>query len=136
MITISDQMFLSRLLGEVRNQPFAWGMNDCNTLAILWMDRVSNSDVLLSVEGQYHSFSEAVKFYKDFPSWRSILDTLGWEQVTTLRNGDLILRQGKSFVFAHIFLEGLGYSIDRHKGLVAGRFGGQIDKCEVMRCLR
>lgn len=129
-------MFLSRMLGEVQLQPFAWGMNDCNTLAVSWMDRVSNSDVLCAIEGNYTSFSEAVTFYKNFPSWRSILDTLGWGQVTTLRNGDLILRQGKSFVFAHIFLEGLGYSVDRHKGLVAGRFGGQIDKCEVMRCLR
>ena len=136
MITISDQMFLSRLLHEVQKHPFQWGVNDCNTLAVEWMDRVSNSDVLSSIEGKYRSFSEAIKFYEEFPSWQAILHTLGWDQVDTVRNGDLILRQGKSFVFAHIFLGGLAYSVDRHKGLVAGTFDNHIHKCEVMRCLR
>lgn len=90
--------------------PFEWGQNDCNTLALEFIDIMLPNipSITKDVQGKYSNRYEARKFYRDFKwRWSDYLLSLGFEKVEPLffQPGDLhIHKMGKSLEAVSISL--------------------------------
>lgn len=56
-----------KFIERERLTPYQWGINDCNTLVLQYMDEVFNTKLLHKVYGKYRTKVGAIRFQKKFP---------------------------------------------------------------------
>ena len=87
--------------------PFKWGVNDCNTLILKYLDIVHGPDVLKIALEQYSSRREAIKFQREYGQTLSELCiSLGYTKIppTRARMGDILIIKKKQFEIGHLCL--------------------------------
>lgn len=65
---------------------FSWGYNDCNTMVLEYLSRISPkaNEVYTNVIGQYSSYKEAIKFFKQTSyQWNIVLVEAGYTVTNT-----------------------------------------------------
>tara|TARA_R100000655_G_scaffold2180_2_gene8990 strand:+ start:80 stop:484 length:405 start_codon:yes stop_codon:yes gene_type:complete len=90
-----------------KNKPFSWGVNDCHTLVLKYLDTVWDKDVHKEVFKKYKTKKQAIKYRRDYPE--SLTDGIIKAGATKLppkmaRMGDLLIKDHKLFQLAHICL--------------------------------
>jgi len=88
-------------------KPFSWGVNDCHTLVLKYLDEVWGKDVHKEVFKKYNTKKEAVSYRKEYPE--SLSDGIIKAGATKIppkmaRMGDLLIVDHKLFQLAHICL--------------------------------
>ena len=84
---------LAKFLSTKRHNKFEWGINDCNTLIVDMHDALFGTLFGLAIKGKYTSKIGAYKFQHRFqpaPDW---LAMVGYKQVDTIENGDVVVAQ-------------------------------------------
>lgn len=86
-------------------QPFGWGENDCNILALEWADLLRDAHYADEIRGRYHSERSAVKFQKRhgvrvsglLEQWGAVRVMRGFERI-----GDIVIAAAAAFDYCHI----------------------------------
>lgn len=88
-------MRLAAFLREKRNQPFAWGKNDCCLFAADWVAALTGSDPAADLRGQYHTALGAQRILDAHGGVEGLAKErfIGWPeaQVTYARRGDVLV---------------------------------------------
>lgn len=103
-MTPKIEIDLIHILDRAGSQPFAWGTNDCNTLALEWLDRLQGSQWLKRVKGTYNDLRGAIRVAKSLPRWTDGLIEEGWTEIKKEQAtiGDLAVVSGKSYDIIYI----------------------------------
>lgn len=118
--------------------PFEWGQNDCNTLALEFIDILlpDIKSITDTVKGKYTNRYEARAFYRNFKwRWIDYLEHIGFEQVEPLffQAGDLhIHKMGKSLEAISISLGLDNIIADPRSGICLMNFFQLHDKYEFL----
>lgn len=111
---------LVQMLDEAGRQPFKWGWNDCNTLALAWLDKLQDRGWLKRVQGKYSNLKEAAKFASELPKWTDGLLAEGWIEITAQEAsvGDLVVVSDRLYDRVHIVMGSFMVSIHETEGMV------------------
>ena len=111
---------LVRILDEAGRKPFAWGLNDCNTLALTWLDKLQDRGWLDRVKGKYSNLKEAAKFASKLPNWADGLLAEGWTEISPLEAsvGDLAVVSDRFYDRVHIVMGSYMVSLHESEGMV------------------
>jgi hypothetical protein len=111
---------LIKLLDMAGRRRFQWGINDCNTLALEWLDKVQNKGWLKRVWGKYDDAKGAIKVARSLPRWCDGLVEEGWIEIphTQASVGDLAVMEDKHFDRVHIVLGPHVVSVHESLGMV------------------
>lgn len=105
------------------NSEFAWGDNDCNTLALDYIDFALPNlfNVIDLVRGEYTNRKQAIKFYRNFEfTWLEYLNMIGFYEVPInfFQPGDLhIHKMGKRLEAVSINLGSHNLIADEELGI-------------------
>ena len=94
--------------------PFQWGINDCNTFVLKYLDTVWERDLLKECYGKYTTKEEAVTFQQEYPQMISdaIIETGATKIPPGLaRNGDILVINFGLFELCHLCLGSKGASV-------------------------
>jgi hypothetical protein len=116
----AQEIELVNLLDQAGRKPFSWGLNDCNTLALKWLDKLQGSNWLARVEGTYSDFRGAVKKAAELPNWCDGLLAEGWTEIAVSEAsvGDLGVVSSKHYDMVHIVMGAYMVSIHESEGMV------------------
>lgn len=111
---------LVRILDQAGRKPFAWGWNDCNTLALEWLDKLQDRGWLKRVRGKYSNLKEAVKFASELPKWTDGLLAEVWTEIAAQEAsvGDLAVVSDRLYDLVHIVMGGYMVSLHESEGMV------------------
>lgn len=111
---------LVRILDQAGRKPFAWGWNDCNTLALEWLDKLQDRGWLKRVQGKYSNLKEAAKFAAELPNWCDGLLAEGWTEIAAQEScvGDLAVVSDRLYDCVHIVMGGYMVSLHQSEGMV------------------
>jgi hypothetical protein len=98
------ELYLVQILNRAATQPFAWGRNDCNTLALTWVDHLCGTHYLGTVLNSYCCAKSAIQYAQSMPRWCNGLSELGWHEIprNEARQGDLAVVEDERFDRVHI----------------------------------
>lgn len=119
------------------HQPFKWGQEDCNTLALDFIDLVHPSlpSIINEVRGHYHTSATAREFYRNYRyTWHSYLTEIGFKEVEPMffQAGDFhIHKVGTDLEAVSINLGKDNIIADLKKGICLTSFFGLYDKFEI-----
>lgn len=84
---------LQQFCRERRRMPFAWGTNDCATLAADWVLEATGADPMYGVRGLWSDARQAMERLAELGGMRqAVTDIMGAEILPTLaQRGDLVL---------------------------------------------
>jgi hypothetical protein len=116
----SQEIELVHLLDQAGRKPFIWGWNDCNTLALEWLDKLQDRGWLKRVQGKYSNLKEAAKFAAELPNWCDGLLAEGWTEIEapTASVGDLAVVSDRLYDRVHIVMGGYMVSLHESAGMV------------------
>ena len=116
----SLEIELVQMLDEAGRKPFKWGFNDCNTLALQWLDKLQNRGWLDRVKGKYSDLRGAIKMASELPNWCDGLVEEGWTEITQQEAtvGDLAVVSDKHYDMVHIVMGSFMVSIHETEGMV------------------
>lgn len=109
---IDRTLELVRFARERRGRPFAWGKDDCNTLALEWLDRITGRhDARELALGLYHSAAGAAAHCERLQiRLEDVLRARGAVAVDPrfLHAGDFLLQgqPGEPWQRAHVYMGG------------------------------
>lgn len=111
---------------EYLGKPFAWGVLDCNTLALDWASEVSGLALTSGIYGEYSTEEEAAMFAAGYPQTlaaRAIEAGFAFVDTAHPRPGDLVIvwSPGDKFQRGHIAVgSGRVLSADETRGVHLG----------------
>jgi len=113
-------MELINILDRAGRHPFQWGINDCNTLCLEWLDKLQDRGWLDRVKGKYSNVREAAKFASELPKWTDGLLAEGWIEITAQEAsvGDLGVVSDRLYDRVHIVMGSFMVSIHETEGMV------------------
>lgn len=116
----SMEMELINILDRAGRHPFQWGMNDCNTLCLEWLDKLQDRGWLERVKGKYSNVREAAKFASQQPKWVDMLSDEGWQEISRqdASVGDLAVFSDKHYDRVHIVMGAYMVSLHETDGMV------------------
>jgi hypothetical protein len=116
----SLEIALVQMLDEAGRKPFKWGWNDCNTLALQWIDKLQNRGWLNRVQGKYSNPKQAARFASELPKWADGLLAEGWEEIdgSMASVGDLGVVSDRFYDRVHIVMGGFMVSLHESDGMV------------------
>jgi hypothetical protein len=111
---------LVRILDEAGRNPFKWGWNDCNTLALQWLDKLQDRGWLDRVRGTYSNLREAKKIASELPQWSEGLLAEGWTEISQQEAsvGDLAVVSDRFYDRVHIVMGAYMVSMHESEGMV------------------
>lgn len=114
------EITLINMLDLAGEKPFEWGQNDCNTLALEWLDRVSDTNWLEKVKGTYSDRKTAIKVASELPKWADGLLEEGWVEVHREDStvGDIAIVESKHYDMGHIVMGAHMVSLHETDGMV------------------
>ena len=101
-----------------KGKPFKWGINDCNTFVLSYLDTVWGRDLLKECYGKYDSKESAVEFQQNYPLMISdaIVETGAIKIPPSLaKTGDLLVIDFKLFQLCNLCLGTNGASVEEDK---------------------
>ena len=112
---------LAQFIEQRRDQPFAWGVNDCCTFAADWVQLCTGVDYAQAWRGRYVSGLGAVRVLDDAGGVEALLDALGLQRVAPQQagRGDIVAQQAGRGVTLGICL-GVTTAFVAEAGLVFG----------------
>ncbi|QDP48589.1 MAG: hypothetical protein Unbinned4234contig1002_15 [Prokaryotic dsDNA virus sp.] len=86
--------------------PFKWGVNDCNTLILKFLDEIYGWDVLDIAFERYSNRKEAIKLQKELPTLTEVCLNNGARKIppSRARMGDILIISKRYFELGHICL--------------------------------
>lgn len=131
---IHEYFALGNYLWQQRSRDFAWGVNDCNTFVVDWIDRITGHDRRSEIAGQYSDAGSALRFQRRYTPAPEYLASEGFQRVEDLpRTGDVVLVPKQGFWAAHLIYNGLAWSTGPETNLVAGAIDSLEQPREVWR---
>lgn len=139
---ITRELALAGYLAEHQGRPFTWGVRDCNTVALGWLDIMAGTSELAAVLDQYSTEAEARQFQLEYG--RTLRDVLAGAGLNLVpggarfaRTGDLLLVdvEGEPWTVGHVCTAWELMSIDTGEGcimlpLASAPAGAELWRCE------
>jgi hypothetical protein len=112
---------LANFIEQKRDQPFAWGVNDCCTFAADWVQLCTGVDYAQAWRGRYSSALGAVRVLDEAGGVEALVDALGLHRVEPqlAGRGDIVAQQAGRGVTLGICL-GVTTAFVAETGLVFG----------------
>jgi hypothetical protein len=112
---------LAQFIEQRRDQPFAWGVNDCCTFAADWVQLCTGVDYAQAWRGRYVSGLGAVRVLDEAGGVEVLVDSLGLNRVTPqlAGRGDIVAQQAGRGVTLGVCL-GVTTAFVAEDGLVFG----------------
>jgi len=112
---------LAQFIEQRRDQPFAWGVNDCCTFAADWVQLCTGVDYAQAWRGRYVSGLGAVRVLDEAGGVEALVDALGLHRVAPqlAGRGDIVAQQAGRGVTLGICL-GVTTAFVAEDGLVFG----------------
>lgn len=98
---------------------FEWGINDCNTFVVEYMDWLKGSNIIRAVRGKYWDLKGAYRYCKNVRDLNTGLSEEGFSEVETAQDGDIITYTKRGLVCGHIVGFNRAHSIDVESGYMA-----------------
>jgi hypothetical protein len=86
---------LAQFIEQRRDQPFAWGVNDCCIFAADWVEVCTGEDYAKTWRGRYVSGLGAVRFLDEAGGVEALVDALGLQRVAPqlAGRGDIVAQE-------------------------------------------
>ena len=86
---------LAQFIEARREQPFAWGSNDCCIFAANWVETCTGVDHALAWRGRYSSGLGAARFLDEAGGVEALVDALGLQRVAPqlAGRGDIVAQE-------------------------------------------
>ena len=86
---------LAQFIEQRRDQPFAWGVNDCCTFAADWVQLCTGVDYAQAWRGRYVSGLGAVRVLDEAGGAEALVDALGLQRVAPQQagRGDIVAQE-------------------------------------------
>ena len=86
---------LAQFIEARREQPFAWGSNDCCTFGADWVETCTGVDYALAWRGRYSSGLGAVRVLDEAGGVEALVDALGLQRVAPqlAGRGDIVAQE-------------------------------------------
>lgn len=133
-----DHHKLTEYVRQHVGRPFAWGTEDCATLALGWIDTLLGTNHLERIAGRYSTPEEALRFaVLHGLNWSSLLEELGASPVRCnfQQTGDLITQPGGHFETVGIIVRRHYLTIDEAVGQVVLRRWHHRDPWQAWRLI-
>jgi len=109
---------IAQFIASKRHKPFVWGKNDCHTFVLELNDTLYNENSVAAIYEKYHNLKGCYRLAKSIDAVE-YMQSLGYESAKQIKDGDVILVKHKFGYYSHVALDGVLYSIDPDRGLVA-----------------
>jgi|TARA_R110000824_G_scaffold101231_1_gene240506 hypothetical protein len=118
MSELKIHQFADKHLGK----SFQWGMMDCNTFILEYMDLMLGTNLLKEAQGKYSSKRSAVRFQMKYPLL--LRDAMYEHGAADIPNkavnvGDILIKDLGIFQAAHLVLGSRVMSVDEEKGVIS-----------------
>jgi hypothetical protein len=112
---------LAQFIEARRNQPFAWGSNDCCMFAADWVELCTGEDYAKTWRDRYSSALGAVRFLDEAGGVEALVDSLGLQRIAPqlAGRGDIVAQEAGRGVTLGICL-GVTTAFVAEGGLVFG----------------
>ena len=110
--------FAEKHLGK----PFQWGVMDCNTFILEYMDLMLGTQLLKEAFKKYNSKLSAAKFQREYPFMlRDALYEYGANEINVkaVNVGDVLIKDLGIFQAAHLGLGNRVMSVDEEHGVIS-----------------
>jgi hypothetical protein len=120
LVNATQEIRLINILDQAGERPFEWGQNDCNTLALEWLDAINGTNWIKKVKGSYSDKKSAIVRASQLPKWSDGLVDEGWVEITPNEAtvGDIAIVDGKHYDMAHIVMGSHAVSLHETDGMV------------------
>jgi hypothetical protein len=107
-VDIAKEIKLINFIKKNIGRPFAWGICDCNVVALEAMDATYGTDLAGIIKGRYSSEAEAIEFMRniEWKDWAEFLIEKGFIEGKKgfEQTGDLLIVSLPNFDLVHIYM--------------------------------
>ena len=110
---------LGKFLASKKFKPYEWGVNDCNTFVVDWIDHYYQKDWNGQLQFDYSNQLGAIRYHKKLPFDASeFMYMAGYDQTTaTPETGDVLLQKMGAYYASWIVLLDDAYTFQQQHGL-------------------
>ena len=111
---------LGRYLASKKHQPHKFGVNDCNTFVVEWIDLIRGTDYAGMLQFDYDTALGAARFHKNLPfTAEEFVEMAGYDYTDTPpATGDILLQNRGPWFCAWIVCFEYAYTVDHNLGFV------------------
>jgi hypothetical protein len=117
-----NEIKIHRFAEKYLGKPFIWGLFDCNTFVLDYMDHMLGTDLLKEALGKYDNKRSAIRFQRDYPFMlKDAMYENGAEEINieSVSIGDILIKDLGMFQAAHLVLGNRVMSADEEKGVIS-----------------
>ncbi|MCP4799459.1 MAG: hypothetical protein GY893_05860 [bacterium] len=117
-----NEIKIHRFAEKYLGKPFIWGLFDCNTFVLDYMDHMLGTDLLKEALGKYDNKRSAIRFQRDYPFMlKDAMYENGADEIHINRVsiGDILIKDLGMFQAAHLVLGNRVMSADEEKGVIS-----------------
>lgn len=104
-LLIPEQALLAAI--ENSSEPMVWGKDDCGLWVADIVKAVTGHDPAAEIRDRYTTERGALRIYRKAGGTMAVLNRAGWGRVETPENLDIGLIEGRPFMAATVFINGL-----------------------------
>lgn len=114
---------LSKYLASKKHVPHQFGVNDCNTFVVEWIDLSRGTDFEGMLQFDYDTALGAARFHRDLPfDAEEFMHMAGYDQcMLAPKTGDILLQNRGPWFCAWIVCLEYAYTVDHKLGFVVSR---------------
>lgn len=115
---------LSKYLASKKHQPHQFGVNDCNTFIVEWIDLTYGTDWEGMLQFDYDSALGAARFHRHLPfSAEEFMHMAGYDDVMVgaPKSGDVLLQNLGPWFCAWLVALDYAYTVDHKLGFVVAK---------------